>query len=127
MIPENLTKLIQALIDKTNAKLATWGKTSRENEYKLVFESGAITTDSWIIDGNIEYVDFAIYNTYGDKIDEFMAEESNKDFPLLKSLHNVAKRRFYNVDETINGLFDEIKSTKSIGKRTIENSDDLPF
>lgn len=126
MIPGNIEKLIRALIEKTLAKQAIWGKTSRPNEFKLHFEKGAVTTDSWDTDGET-VVDFGIYNSYGDRIDSFYASDKDDSYSLLIALHNCAKREFYKVDETIINLFDEIQSVKSIGKREIEDPDDLPF
>jgi hypothetical protein len=126
MIPHNIENLIKALIEKTLAKQAIWGKTARLNEFKLHFEKGAVTTDSWEGEG-AEFVDFGIYNSFGDKIDNFIAAKGELDFDLLSQLHNCAKREFYKVDETISGLFNEVKAEKSVGKREIEGQGDLPF
>lgn len=127
MIPSNMIDLIKALIVKTVSKKAIWGKTSRENEFKLYLEKGAITTDCWNDDRGGESVDFAIYNIHGDKIDNFIAEKGDTDYTLLIELHSAAKREFYKVDETIGNLFDEINNDKSIGKRLIDGEEELPF
>lgn len=127
MIPNNIKDLIQALIEKTASKKAIWGKTSRPNEFKLNFEKGAVTTDFWD-DRRGDTVDFAIYNNFGDRIDNFTATRGEPEFDLLIDLHNAAKREFYKVDETISNLFNEVNEDKSIGKREIEGEDDsLPF
>lgn len=127
MIPSNIENLIKALIQKTIDKKAIWGKTARPNEFKLHFDKGAVTTDRW--NGNDEdSVDFGIYNNFGDRIDNFYASKGSDDYEILLELHNVAKREFYKVDETITSLFNEVRADKSVGKREIEKeSDDLPF
>lgn len=129
MIPENIKNLIEALIKKTKEKGAIWGKSPRESEFKLSFDKGAVTIDSWN-NYNEDYVGFAIYNIHGDKVDNFILQSSDDGYDLLLALHNEARREFYKVDETITGLFNEIKSEKNVGKRTIEkspSSEDLPF
>jgi hypothetical protein len=126
MIPINIESLIRALIEKTNAKKAIWGKTSRSNEFKLHFEKGAVTTDSWYNEDE-EFFDFGIYNSFGDRIDNFFAKKGSPDFELLLELHNAAKREFFKVDETISSLFDEVKADKNVGKREIEDNNELAF
>ena len=110
MIPEKITNLIKAIIEKTNSKKATWGKTARENEFKLHFQNGAITTDWWTNDRGVEFVDIAIYNSYGDRIDSYEAEKGEDDYSILIEIHNVAKRDFFKVEETIENLFKEAKN-----------------
>jgi hypothetical protein len=130
MIPQNIEMLIKALIEKTNSKQAIWGKTSRPNEFKMHFEKGAITTDYWRDDDDFDNVDIGIYNSFGDRIDNYFARRDTSDFELIMALYNTAKREFYKVDETIDFIFSEVKSDKSIGKREIEGlglADDLPF
>lgn len=127
MIPEKIEELVKSIIIKTNAGKANWGKTARVDEFKLFFEKGAITTDSWSLDdGNIVLFDFAIYNLNGDRIEYFSRGPIDDGYQYLSELHEVARRDYYKVDETISGLFDEIKSEKSVGKR-VEESGDLPF
>lgn len=127
MIPSNMIDLIKALVDKTKSKEAIWGKTSRPNEFKLYLEKGAITTDCWNDEREGEFVGFAVYNVYGDRIDNFYAEKGEPEFDMLMDLHNAAKREFYKVDETISSLFSEINDDKIIGKRLIDGADELPF
>ncbi|MDI9312959.1 MAG: hypothetical protein QM535_22300 [Limnohabitans sp.] len=126
MIPSNIKDLINALIEKTIQKKAIWDKTSRPNEFKLNFEKGAVTTDFWG-DEDGDSVDFAIYNSFGDRIDRSVANRGEPDFQLMANLHNTAMREFYKVDETISSFFVEVNEDKSIGKREIEESPDLPF
>lgn len=126
MIPSNISSLIEAIVEKTESKEAIWGKTSRPDEFKLFLENGAVTTDWWTENGN-EVIDFAIYNSFGDRIDNFIAYKGEFDFNLLNKLHSAAKREFYKVDETIENLFKEIKFVKSVGKRLIDGEDTLPF
>lgn len=127
MIPSNMFDLIKALIEKTNNQKAIWGRTSRPNEFKLYLEKGAITTALWNDEREDESVSFAVYNSFGDRIENYYAEKGQPDFGLLMDLYNAAKREFYKVDETINSLFNEINDDNSIGKRLIDGVEELPF
>lgn len=126
MIPTNMKDLIRVILEKTKAKKAIWGKTSRPNEFKLSLEKGAVTADCWYDDRGAESVEFSIYNIYGDRIENFHLEKGDLDFDLLFDLHTEAKREFYKVDETIDSLFKEVNDDNNIGKRVIEK-EDLPF
>lgn len=126
MIPNKIQELIKAIVEKTNSKKATWGKTAREKEFKLHFEKGAITTDNWDNDGK-DMVDFTIYNSFGDQIERYAAFAGEDGFDIMMELHKAANRDFYKVDETISELFNEAKAEKSIGKREIETENEFPF
>lgn len=132
MMSENIENLIRSLVQKTNKKEAIWGKTSGQNEFKLIFDTGAVTTSLWNVE-EMDVINIAIYNKFGDKIENYYANENEDEFELLKELHDSARKEFYKVDDTLKGLFEELKGIKSIGKREIENEppsnndDDLPF
>lgn len=120
MIPEKIQLLIKTIIEKTNNNEITWGKTARENEFKLFMDTGAITTDRWDHE-DIQYVDLSIYNNFGDKIENFFPDESSKDFEIINELHKSARREFYKVDQTLEGMFQELQSSKKVGKREVED------
>jgi|WetSurMetagenome_2_1015567.scaffolds.fasta_scaffold393632_1 hypothetical protein len=128
MIPINYTELLDKLLEKTKNKEVIWQKTSREDEYKLQLDIGALTIDRWKNDKNSrESVDVNFYNDRGDNIDRLYANEFDDpmNYAYLINLHTEIKRAYYKVDETLKGLLDEIKSSGKIGKLPPES--DLPF
>lgn len=107
---DNIKQIIKELKDKTNSKKISWVKTSSENEYKIQLNKGAITTDYWIDeDGN--NVAFDIYNEDGNKIVSlfYMQKDKPIEYSIIKELHTIIDKNFYKVDETLNGLLDELK------------------
>lgn len=127
MIPENFKILVDKLKEKTTKKEAIWSKTSRDDEFKLDLGKGAITVDRWNgEDPDEQFVDIAVINDRGDRIDSiyFMSSEK-EDFKYLVELHSLAKRAYYKVDETFKSIFKELDSDKTIG--TEKKPDDLPF
>ncbi|ARS36767.1 hypothetical protein [Pontibacter actiniarum] len=121
--------LVERLLKKTEAKTAIWAKSSLANEFKLVLSKGAITTDSWH-DSNTgeDLVDLRILNENGDIVEDitFNKSEYPNGYGMLQQLHSAARRSYYKVDETIDSIFKELDSDKTIGKRADESSD-LPF
>ncbi len=132
MIPENYKLLIEKLKRKTLEKQTVWNKTSRDTEYKLNLENGAITVDKWVGEDRegALYVDFAIYNDDGDRVDilTFEAQEDKEDYTFLAELYVTVNRAYYKVDETIKNIFKEMESDKKIGKANTPNEkkDELP-
>lgn len=129
MIPENLNALIKKLIDKTTSKKAVWSKTSRDSEFKLELNKGAIITDNWDDENSGMNVDFSILNEFGDIIERIAFRHIDVDnYNTLMQLHNEAKRSYYKVDETIKTIFDELDSEKIVGReRSKDDLPDLPF
>lgn len=127
MIEQELKYLIQKLIEKTASKNAIWTRTSRDNEFKLELQNGAVTVDSWF--NNISSADFAIINQNGDIIQRVVLNDDDADYQLLIELHELAKRAYFKVDDTIRSIFIELEQKKIVGKedKTPRKSDDLPF
>jgi len=126
MIPENFKTLIEKLKDKTAKKEAIWTKTSRDDEFKLDLEQGAITIDRWESSFGQSIVDIVVLNEHGDNVDSLeLTISDNNDYEYLVELHNAAKRAYYKVDETFKSIFKELDSDKTIGKD--KPSDGLPF
>lgn len=128
MIPDNFKILIDKLKEKTNKKEAIWSKTSRNDGFKIDLGKGAITIDRWTNESNEKFVDIAVINEYGDKIDNIYYSSSEKeDYKYLVELHILAKRAYYKVDETFKTIFKELDSDKTIGIEKRIDIDDIPF
>lgn len=129
MIPSNYIELIKRLQEKTKSKEVIWQKTSRDDEYKLDLDKGAITIDKWNPEQKYYLsVDLVMYNDKGDKIDRILANDdgSIEDFKILEQFHTEVRRAYYKVDETIKGIFAEINKDGVIGKEA-EPDEILPF
>ena len=128
MMSENFRMLIEKLKAKTLKKEALWTMTSRDNEFKLDFGKGAVTTDNWQSDqSGMELVDLAIFNDTGDKIDYISYDETEiEQYQMLLDLHTLAKSSYYRADETFLHIFKELDTNKTIGVER-KRQDDLPF
>jgi len=127
MIPDNFKKLVEKLLDKTQKKEVIWQKTTREDEYMLELDSGALTVDKWTPENKYgTSVDIVIFNDRGDKIDRIEINSDDDDFQLLDNFHSEVRRTYYKVDETFKGIMGELDSDGKIGKEE-KKADDLPF
>jgi hypothetical protein len=115
-MPEKIISLVNALIAKTANDRAVWVKTSRESEYKLQFETGAVTIDNWASDSvEIDSIDLSIYNKNGDRIETFYYNIGVDEYSFLSRLYTAIHKRYYLIDETIDGIFKEIATGRVIG------------
>ncbi len=123
MISEKLKILIDKLTKKTESKQAIWKKTSRDTEFKLEFQKGAVTIDNWNDDLGT-FVDLRIINENGDEVEGVVFEpDSTEQYTILEGLYELIKKSYYKTDETFKTLLDELDSDKIVGK----SKDDLPF
>ncbi|CCG53698.1 Protein of unknown function [Flavobacterium indicum GPTSA100-9 = DSM 17447] len=123
MISENIKILIDKLKKKTESGQAIWTKTSRDTEFKLELQKGAIVTDNWE-DGQGFFVDLAILNENGEIIERDFFNVNEEDYKTLYEVYLLAKNSYYKVDETLKTIFDELDSPKIVGK---DKNKDLPF
>jgi hypothetical protein len=128
----NVFALVEKLIDKTNNKETTWTQTSREDEYKINLNSGAIT-----VSRNYNEMTLIIYNDNSDQIffETYTEDDDNEAlYSYIKALHTNAKNSYYKVEETLTGILDELSKDGSVGKEDDpvppafdSFGDDLPF
>lgn len=123
MISANIKILIDKLKKKTELGQAIWSKTSRDTEFKLELQKGAITIDNWE-DGEGLFVDIAILNENGETIERDVFNVSEEDYNVLFEIYMLAKNSYYKIDETLKTIFDELDSPKIVGK---DRHRDLPF
>ncbi len=125
---EKLTKLIISLSNKTKQKEAKWERTGKSEKFNLILENGIVSMDKIITNkGNLVF-QFSISNLNGDVIQQLNgikkdSNEFNPNYETLKEFHQNIKMAYFKVDETIEGLLDEIEKKGEIGKE----NDDLPF
>lgn len=126
MLTAKIKELISKLREKTRKDEAVWEKTSREDEFMLKLDSGAIAVDKWS-DNTENNVDFSIYNENGDLIDRVLADDLNnlEEYNLINNFHSDIRRAYYKADQTIDGIFNELNKEGKIGKSN--NVDDFPF
>jgi len=109
--------LINRLIQKTEKNQAVWNKTSRSNEFKIELSNGKITTDVWFNEEESWSGDFRLYNDNGDEIYSVCVQNDSEseDFNLLSKLNTVIKNKYYKVEETIEGVLEEVSGDDIIG------------
>ncbi len=126
---DKIKGLVSSLTQKTKNKETNWERIGRSEQFTLTLDNGMISIDKFRAkNGNIIYL-FSIVNGKGDKIlslngikkDNFSLELS--DYDILKKFHEEVSRAYFKVDETIDGLLNEVKKDGEIGKEV----DDLPF
>lgn len=123
MISEKLKILIEKLRSKTESREAIWKKTSRDTEFKLEFQKGAVTIDNWTDDFG-SFVDIRIINENGDEVEGVVFDSNTPEqYSVLQDLSELIKKSYYKTDETFKTLIDELDSDKIVGK----GKDDLPF
>jgi len=105
---EKIMNLIERLIQKTESSQIEWQRTSRENEFSTNMNTGSVSTDSWTT--NIgDVVDFKVFNMLGDEIGSWMFDSNEDEYKTILKLHSTVKRKYLKVDETLDGMLDELK------------------
>ena len=95
MISEKIKILIEKLRSKTESKQAIWKKTSRDTEFKLEFQKGAVVTDNWT-DGEGLHVDLAILNDNGDIVERVIYDyEQEEDYKKILEVYELAKKSYF--------------------------------
>jgi hypothetical protein len=124
-----IKSLIENLYTKTEKREANWERIGKKDQFILVLDKGKVFIDKILtIKAEVVY-QFTIMNINGDTIFsvnalkklEFSVER--QDYDILKELHEVIKKSYFKVDETIDGLLGEINKEGEIGNEF----DDLPF
>lgn len=104
MIEQQISEIIDKLIQGTKLKKIRWERTRRETEFKVTLGSSSVSTDNWVLDSGDECVDLTFWNSNGD-IAKRIAFENNgeeaEDFKTLLELYSIVKNSYYQVDETI--------------------------
>lgn len=134
MAAVNYFEVVRKLRDKTGRREVNWLKV-RDNEFKVLLKSGAITLSKQYYEGEGEYLlILRIYNIQGDAVFESTTSEhdeitdsSKLPYSLLDELFSSAKDSYYKVEETIESIIDELTQENEIGAKEDSEKDDLPF
>lgn len=118
--------LVQMLLERTDKREVNW-QITRDNEFKVILKSGAVTISKDWDSGLEEFViTFRIYNISGDNIYEYASQPKDTftsissaglNYTILESLHVKARSAYYKVEETIENIFKEISNNKEIGSK----------
>jgi hypothetical protein len=133
-------ELLKSIIIKTNEDNAIWKDTSTSDQYALYLDSGSIIVDYYQERNHPEYgsqpegYGVTIINRDGVEIEDIKrwSSEGGEAFDIIRDLYHTAKRSFLKVDETIDGMIEEVENKDRVGRReeqedTFEPDDDLPF
>lgn len=106
---DKINDLIKKLKVNTESGKIEWQKTSRSGEFMVSLGNGAVSADRWE-DSEGEYVDFRILNINGDEIGTWIfSKEETDGYKKLLNLHNAIKSKYLKIDETLDGLLDELE------------------
>ena len=107
MIEQQISEIIDKLIQGTKLKKIKWQRTGRETEFKVTLGSSSVSTDKWMLDSGDECVDFTLWNKNGDiakRIAFEDNEEEAEDYKKLFEFYSLVKNSYYQVDETIEDI-----------------------
>lgn len=130
----NYYEVIRKLTEKSGNREVNWLKI-RDNEFKVLLKSGAITISKNYFDPEEQYYLYLrIYNLQGDTIyenstneNEEITESTQLSFKTLDELFTLARSSYYKVEETIESIIDELSHENEIGSKEDPAKDDLPF
>lgn len=122
---QKIKDIIAELSDRTEKKVAVWNRFSSSEQFYIKLKTATLKIDRLTAKDKSIVYQVAIVNDKGDVIYNFNAFKttSPEEFNLLKEFHQKVKRAYFKVEETIEGLFDEIKKTEG----EIGQDDSLPF
>ena len=104
-------ELMEKLIKKTKSKDIEWREsTYSPNSFETHFLKGYITVR--LLESQFgTIVDLLIYNNSGNEVlsNSYSEEFDHENYLLLRELYDLAKSSFYKIDETIEGILDELK------------------
>lgn len=126
---DKIKGLINNLSQKTKNKETNWERIGRSEQFTLTLDNGKMSINKLSTKSGNLIFQFSIINGKGDtifsingiKVDRFSVEPT--DYEILKEFHEEVSRAYFKVDETIDGLLNEVQKDGEIGKE----SDDLPF
>lgn len=126
-----LKDIILIIQDKTNQKLVNWNKLGSSETYYVKLNNGSLLIDrSASPTSGITYR-LSIVNENGDSVMNSLlkkgtnsSEQDIKDYNLVRELYLSARRAYLKVDETLEGLFNEISKS---GDKPIGMDEGLPF
>lgn len=126
---DKIKGLISNLSQKTKNKEANWERIGRSEQFTLTLDNGKMSINKLSMKSGNLIFQFSIINGKGDtifsingtKVDSFSIELT--DYEILKEFHEEVSTTYFNVDETIDVLLNEVQKDGEIGKE----SDDLPF
>ena len=133
METNRLSDMVISLIGKTKKDGAVWRGGNRSGEFIISMSSGAMVVYFYHGNFNRGNIDFTIFNADGNEIESQVFIEGEAEYADLFELYSVIRRKYYKVDETIDGMLKELNSSNIVGKviKGVEedsNEDDvLPF
>lgn len=131
MVDEKYKELINKVIQKTSEGKSNWLSTGQEDQYVLHLSKGSIVIDKYdrrmsrqvnrMVGGQVDFLntyEITISNDDGNVVDSFSVSEDEKPeaWSLLKELYDCARRSYLKIDETLDGMLEEVKTKEQIGQ-----------
>lgn len=132
MAEPEFESLIARLAEQTRIGKVNWKQTSSEAEFVLYFQKYALSMRRGIDHEHDEFVNFALRNEAGKKIDEFTVWQMHEMWHTVVEMWSAARRRALKIDLALEGLLHELETKEIIGEDTGPGSpdtkdEDFPF
>ena len=129
MIPKIYRDVVDGLHAKTTQDSVEWNTTVNENEFLVYFDKFTLSIRaSWDDDEHERVILFTLKNDLGKNIDSFRVPESEPAFTKVAELFDAARRKANRVDEALAAIANELKESKTIGRKGKNGDDDeVPF
>ena len=120
MIKKKLDELIDKLTSSTESGKVEWERTSSKNEYQTKIGENAVSVGYYdpndlvnlvtinLNSVNKSYYYLSIYNSQGVAVDYEERFWGDSNYDKLKDLYQIAKRKYYKVDETLDDIIKEL-------------------
>jgi hypothetical protein len=112
-LKERLIRLARNLLEKTGESAISWQPTDRPDAYLAPLRRGSVIIRTRDADGFAPF-ELGVLNSDGVEVESLAslsdsgATDRSVDI-VLRPLHDLARRRAFTVDETIDGLIDELE------------------
>jgi len=121
--------VLNKLLEETTARRVRWEDTGRESSFRVNLPNGLIRIDEQQGSNNFESVYIInIYNAKNRLIETI--DDNDTDDPLLRDLFRAARSTALNVEETLDGLMQDIMKGKTLPtppSNSGPSEDDIPF
>lgn len=104
-------EVVQELLSKTRAGQRAWEKTSVSDQFELRMSSARVLIDAGVQHGH-QFYRLRITDSSATKtVVDVLGHEGTQDYQLLGQLYSAAEDAFYASNDTLSGVFRELKAS----------------
>lgn len=108
---QQMYQILSMLLDRTERKEIEW-KESEENEFQISFPQSTVLIRR-VRAGGLDWVDLMALNASGQLVGSISTTDNFSVRDELYKLYDLAKRRTFRVDETLNDIMSGLKKANS--------------